>query len=60
MSDREFKPEDFTDEELRLLRTIFNMADAMIQGLRDDNYDTYLSNQLYYLEEKLGILNLID
>lgn len=44
-----------TFEQQKLLKTIHDMAWAMVQGLRDDNYDVNMSNDLYAIEDALEI-----
>ena len=51
--------DDFTAEELQLLKAIFSGADAVIESLRYGNSDVYWVNILYDLKEKLGIGNLL-
>ena len=55
----EFEEEDFTEDELMLLKMAFGLADNVVQTLRTDNYDVYLSNTLCDLEHKLGIYKLV-
>lgn len=61
MKEREpFKEEDFTEEELVLLKTIFKLGEAMADGLRDTDYCVdSMSNTIFYLTEKLGINDII-
>lgn len=44
-----------TFEQQKLLKTIHDMVWAMVQGLRDDNYDVNMSNDLYAIEDVLDI-----
>ena len=55
-----FNESDFTDEELKMLKAIFKGADAVVQSARVDNYDTFMSNTLYSLTQKLGIDDIVD
>ena len=59
MNEHKFKKEDFTDDELMLLKMAFSLADNVVNTFRMDNYDVYLSNTLYHLEEKLGIGDIV-
>lgn len=54
-----FKPEDFTDDELALLRMAFKLLDASIEGIRELNYANYV-NDVYHLKYKLGIDGLVE
>lgn len=54
-----FTEEDFTLDELMLLKMAFKLVDDVIEIQREDNYDVYLSNELYSLTEKLGIDDLV-
>lgn len=55
-----FTKEDFTEDELALLRLAFKLADTVIESQRADNYDVYMCNTMYDLKNKLGIYNLLD
>lgn len=57
---KKFTEEDFTESELVLLKTIFKMADAMVEGFREDRYDVNMTNELYSITEKLGIGELVN
>ena len=57
---RNFTSEDFTEKELMLLRLAFTSMDVMLNNLTVDNYGYYLSNDLYYLKEKLGIIDVVE
>ena len=59
MEDRIFKEEDFTEDELMLLRMAFKLVTDVIEIQREDRYDVVLSNELFNLEEKLGIYDLV-
>ena len=54
------KKEDFTEEELIMLKAIFKGANAIIYSLREDRYDVYAANTLFHLEEKLGIYGIVE
>ena len=54
-----FKEEDFTEDELMLLRMAFKLVSTVVETQRTDNYDVHLSNELFSLEEKLGIYDLV-
>ena len=54
-----FKEEDFTEDELMLLRMAFKLVSTVVETHRTDNYDVHLSNELFSLEEKLGIYDLV-
>jgi hypothetical protein len=56
---REFTKEDFTEEELMLLRLAFELLDASVYTMDKLNYDNN-SNIVYDLKEKLGIYDLLD
>lgn len=55
-----FTEEDFTTDELRLLRMAFKLIDDVVEMQRNDNYDVYMCNVLYDLKNKLGIYDLLD
>lgn len=55
-----FYVEDFTEDELHLLRMAFKLIDDVVEMQRDDNYDVYMCNTLYDLKNKLGIYDLLD
>ena len=60
MSEHKFKEEDFTEEQLLLLRMAFKLVDDVVEMQRCDNYDVYMCNELYHLKEKLGIYDLVE
>ena len=60
MEESKFNKEDFTDDELMLLKMAFNLVDIVVETQRTSNYDVYLANDLYNLKAKLGISNLIS
>lgn len=51
---------EFTEDELKLLKLIFNVADTIVESQREDNYDVYNSNLLYSIKEKLGIYDILE
>lgn len=55
-----FTAEDFTEDELMLLRMAFKLVYDVVEIQRYDRYDVHLPNELYNLKEKLGIYDLID
>ena len=55
-----FCKEDFTEDELLLLRMAFNLVDDVVEIQRDSNYDVYMCNVLYDLKNKLGIYDLLN
>jgi hypothetical protein len=55
----DFKEEDFTEDELMLLRLAFKLVDDVVEYQRDSNSDVYMVNELYNLTQKLGINDLI-
>lgn len=55
-----FKEEEFTEDELALLRLAFKLVDDVVEMQRMGNSDVYMCNVLYYLKEKLGIDGLVD
>lgn len=55
-----FNEEDFTDDQLQLLRIAFKLIDDVVEIQRQGNSDVYMCNELYYLKEKLGIYNLLE
>ena len=60
MPEKTFKAEDFTEEELLLLKMAFALADTVVESQRQGNYDTHMSNCLYSLKEKLGIGEIVE
>lgn len=54
-----FTEEDFTVDELMLLKMAFNLVDTVVETQKEDNYDVCLSNELFNLTLKLGIDDLI-
>ena len=55
-----FTKNDFTEDELMLLRIAFNSAQNVTEELQKNGYDSHLVNELFHLEEKLGIYNLVS
>lgn len=51
---------EFTEDELRLLKLIFNVADTIVESQREGNSDVYNSNLLYSIKEKLGIYDILE
>lgn len=60
MDKQKWTKEDFTEDELMLLKMAFRLIDDVVEIQRYDNYDVYLSNELYSLKNKLGIYELVD
>lgn len=60
MEDRIFKEEDFTEDELVLLKMAFKLVDDVVEMQRTSNYDVHLVNELYNLKEKLGISRVVN
>lgn len=55
-----FKEEDFTEEELVLLKTIFKMGYSMAEGLRNSDYCVdSMSDTIFGLIQKLGLDKII-
>lgn len=52
--------EDFTEEELIMLKAIFKGAEAFIEAQRKDRYDVYDINTLFDIKQKLGIYELLE
>ena len=52
--------EDFTEEELIMLKAMFKGAEAVIEAKREDRYDVYDVNTLYDIKMKLGIYDLVS
>lgn len=55
-----FKEEDFTEDELMLLKMAFNLVDTVVETQRTGNSDVHLVNELYTLKEKLGVSRLVN
>lgn len=61
MNGCKFTKEDFTEEQLYLLRLAFKLVDEIGEMQRYYHYDyDNMSNELYHLKEKLGIDGLLD
>lgn len=56
----EFKSEDFTEDELLLLKMAFKLVNDVVNIQRSNNYDNDMSNALFSLENKLGIYDLVS
>lgn len=52
--------EDFSEDELVLLRMAFRMLDEAIDAQRELMYGADYRNEVYYLKEKLGIYDLVS
>lgn len=59
MSECKFKEEDFTYEELMLLRIAFGSVEHVVDTLKEGNCDVRLSNELFSLKEKLGVSDIV-
>ena len=57
---REFTKEDFTEDELILLRMAFKMLDVAIDEQRQLFYGSNYRNEVYDLKEKLGVYDLLE
>lgn len=55
-----FTKEDFTNEQLMILKMAFTLVENVIEMQRENNYDVLMCNELYYLKDKLGIYELVD
>lgn len=55
-----FTKDEFTEEELNMLKLAFTLADSVVEVQRQGNYDVYASNILFDLKEKLGIYDLLN
>ena len=60
MDPKEFSKEDFTEEELMLLRLAFKLTSEAVEVMRYDMHLYSLSDDLYNLKNKLGIYDLVD
>lgn len=54
-----FSEDDFTEDELMLLRLAFGLVDVAVESARRDNYDVDRSNALYDLKHKLGVYEIV-
>ena len=55
-----FTKEDFTENELILLKMAFEMLDVAVEWEYEFFYGGDHRNDLYYLKEKLGIYDLLE
>lgn len=56
---KEWQESDFTEDQLCLLRIAFKMVEDIVELQRQGNGDVFMSNELFHLKEKLGILDLV-
>lgn len=54
-----FTKEDFTEDELALLRLAFELLDTAVCRMDELNYNND-NNTVYFLKEKLGIYDLLE
>jgi hypothetical protein len=57
---REFIKEEFTEDELILLKMAFKMLEAAIEEERHLFYSGDYRNEVFNLKEKLGIYDLVE
>jgi hypothetical protein len=55
-----FNKEDFTEDELILLKMAFKMLDAAAEEYSKLFYGSDYRNEIFNLKEKLGIFDLIE
>ena len=55
-----FKEEDFTEDELMLLKMAFKLVETVVDAQRTSNSDVHLVNELYNLKETLGISRIVN
>ena len=55
-----FTKEDFTEDELILLKMAFGMLDVAVEKEYEFFYGRDHRNDLYYLKEKLGIYDVLE
>ena len=55
---KSWQESDFSEDQLQLLRIAFKLVEDVVELQRLGNSDVQLSNELYYLKEKLGIYDL--
>lgn len=55
-----FNKEDFTEDELILLKMAFKMLDAAAKEYGKLCYGSDYGNEIFNLKEKLGIFDLIE
>ena len=58
----EFEREDFTDEEFALLRVMFRVTEKFSDMMYSGPFycDKYLQEDIYSLQRKLGIYDLLN
>ena len=56
---KQFTEDDFTEDELRTLRAMFNAAWAVARAIDIELDGAYGSNTLYEIEQKLGLNELL-
>ena len=54
-----FTKEDFTEDELNLLRMAFSLLDTAVSNVYKLIYTNY-ENDAYHLKQKLGIDDLVE
>ena len=57
---KQFTKDDFTEDELRTLRAMFNAAWAVTRAIEIGLDGVYGSNTLYEIEQKLGLSELLS
>lgn len=60
MEREKFTKEEFTEEELMLLKLAFTLVDKTVEIQRTNNSDVWMCNVLFDLKEKLGIYDLLN
>ena len=55
-----FTKEDFTEDELTLLKMAFRMLDMVVEEQRYLYHCGDYRDDVYYLKEKLGIYDLVE
>ena len=56
---QEFQKDDFSDTEFRLLTLAFKLLYAIAESERKGNSDVSMLNDVFHLQEKLGIVDLL-
>ena len=56
----EYFAEDFTEDELHLLKLAFKLVNDTVEMQRLDNYDVDMCNALFSLKKKLGVYDLVN
>lgn len=51
---------EFTEKEIYLLKLAFKLVNDVVEAQREFPCYCDLSNDLYYLEEKLGIYDIVE